>query len=186
MGGHAYVLVDGDGHEQTSRHGLVRVDGVSGCKGRKSGNLDSRGRVSDDHNRRPWPPVLIPDRVDHIPEDHDKHIRYHGGQTHLRLPNTVIPQRQAHGEPVRQRPRRREPNERADQNGEIAEPDVRGGEVVGRLGEDLQLRQVQRQEARGAEADDEAGELHDGEGEEFPGGPEADQEGLERFGVGLP
>lgn len=44
------ILIDGDGHENRTRDGLVAVDGVGADDGWESGNLNSSGRVADDDN----------------------------------------------------------------------------------------------------------------------------------------
>lgn len=44
-----HVLVDSDRHEDRSRNGLVRVDGVGRRDGRDGGDLDAGAGISDDN-----------------------------------------------------------------------------------------------------------------------------------------
>lgn len=52
------VLVNGDGDEEGTRDGLVRVDSVRGHDGRNGSDLDAGGREADDDNHLPWPFAL--------------------------------------------------------------------------------------------------------------------------------
>lgn len=69
----------------------------------------------------PVPGTLVAYGYNHISNDHKNNIRNHSNQSHLRLSNAPIPLRQPRRNSITQRPRRKQPNKRPNQDGKIEE-----------------------------------------------------------------
>lgn len=134
----------------------------------------------------PIPLVLIPKSNHKVADDHNNHVDNHGWQTHFRLSNTLVLASGPHGDPVRKKTVRSQPNETANQNRKIEEANRLTIEVVRWLRKSLALGEVQRQEATGRPGDDESRQLDNGETQQLPRDPEADQRRLDVVPVQLP
>ena len=172
-------------YHDASGHWLVAVYGVCGGNSRQGGDLDTSAGVADNDDDLPIPMSLLAESNDEVADDHDDHVRDHSGQSHLGLADTPVPTSAEGGDPITERTIRYKTDDGADEDGEVVEADGLRVLVVGRDGEDLGLGEVDGQVAGGGPADDEGGEFDDGEGEELPGDPEVEEDGLERVGVAL-
>jgi len=201
------VLVDRDSNHERAGDGLVRVDGVGGEHARESGDLDAGAGVADNDDGLPVPFVLVAEGDDEVAEHHYEDVgdwierRWlagdekwwifwrealtHSRQSHLRLTNTAVPPRRSRADPITQRTRGRKPDQRADQNCKVHEPNTLAIEVVRRRGEVLALGQVDCQERAARPRDDESCELDDGECEQLPWDPQVEEDCFEGVRVGL-
>lgn len=111
----------------------------------------------------PIPRAIISNSNNDVSNKHDSHVGDHGPQSHLGLANPAVPLGQPRRDEIRQRARREQADQGADQYGEVEEANLGRGEVVGRGGERLGLREVQGEEPRRRPGHDERGKLDDGE-----------------------
>jgi hypothetical protein len=201
------VLVHGDGDHERASDRLVRVYGVGGDHGGKTGDLDSSAGVSDDDDDFPSPFVLVAECGDEVAKHHDQNVGdwrgglsanaalsvdtdwrsrlTHSRQPHLRLPNSSILPRRPRTDPITQRSRRAEPNESANENSKVHEPNTLAVKVIRRRSEILTLRQIDSQERAARPGNDKGREFDDREGEQLPRNPEVESNGFEGVCVWL-
>jgi len=137
-------------------------------------------------NYPPVPFVLVSKGHDKVPDDHDHHVDCHGRQPHFRLSDTSVLASGLHRDPIREKPIGGQADESSNEDSKVKEADRLTVEVVRRLRKGLTLRQIQRQETTGWPGHNKGCELDDGETQQLPRDPEADQNSLHVVSVQLP
>lgn len=133
------ILVDGDGDEDAAGNGFVGVDGVGGGDGGQGSDLDTSAGVAEPDDEAVVPGVLVTESDDEVAEDHDGDVGDHGEETHFGLADAAVATGEPGGDEIAEGAGGEEADHHAEEDGEVEETDLGGGEVVGGYGEDLVL-----------------------------------------------